>query len=509
MQIEKITKLALAKLKKAGKGWSPDNFEQAFCEEAKRAKFKIDDCNKIENFISQLEPEIQDSLHDYRLKTLQELFDFAIVRINRTHGDVAQKQVEMLVGLSRHLLNTVASLHNKEASNLADSSLKKLSSSPDEKVIDNLKNKWMNFLTTYDDSFLDSLLPEKVDKSDLEKLIKKATRYYSPLTDEQSIDNSSALSLLCHALKPSLVYDEKIEHLSTALEKDPTYLNSSRAQDEAEMMIRRRVELDRAAFMETISTLDGVIEKISSQLINIIETTDGSSEHLVEIKKRLKKTETLTDVKAMGQNLFEIATSLEKESKLLSSSMTQQHNIMAAMQERVKMLEKQLKDAQQEGDEDFLTKLYNRRGFQKHLDVIEAQFKRHHDDYSFVAFDIDFFKTINDKYGHDAGDIVLKSFAHGLKEHSRSEDVVGRLGGEEFLVILPKTKKDGAMKLADKFRQRIEKTKFMYKKKVILVTVSAGVSLRSEHISSEDAIKASDKALYLAKQRGRNQVIPA
>jgi len=509
MQIEKITKLALAKLKKNAKEWSPDNFEQAFCEEAKRAKFKIDDCNKIDNFIFQLEPEIQDSLHDYHLETLQELFDFAIVRINRTHGDIAQKQVEMLVGLSRHLLNTIASLHNKEASTLADSSLKTLSSTPDTKVIDSLKNKWMNFLTTYDDSFLDSLLPEKIDKNDLEGLIKKATHYYSPLTDKHSIDNSSALSLLCHALKPSLVYDEKIEDLAAILEKDTTYLNSSAGQDEVEIMIRRRVELDRAAFMETISTLDDVIEKISSQLINIIEITDGSSEHLIEIKKRLKKTETLTDVKAMGKNLFEIATSLEKESNSLSSAMTQQHNIMSAMQERVKMLEQQLKDTQQEGDEDFLTKLYNRRGFQKHLDVIEAQFKRYHDDYSFVAFDIDFFKTINDKYGHDAGDIVLKSFAEGLKEHSRSEDVVGRIGGEEFLVILPKTKKDGAMKLADKFRQRIEKTKFMYKKKVILVTVSAGVSLRSEHINSEEAIKAADKALYLAKQRGRNQVIPA
>jgi len=509
MQIEKLAKLALAKLKKGRKGWSPDNFEEAFCEEAKRAKFKIDDCNKIDNFISQLEPEVQDSLHEYRLETLQDLFDFAIVRINRTHGDVAQKQVEMLVGLSRHLLNSIASLHNKEASTLADDSLKKLSSTPDEKLIDSLKNQWMNFLTTYDDSFLETLLPEKIDKDNLEELIKKATRYYSPLTASEVVDGSVALSLLQHSLKPSLVYDEKIETLALELEKNPDSLNSSKMQEEADMMIRRRVELDRAAFMETISTLDDVIEKISSQLINIIETTDGSSEHLVEIKKRLKKTETLTDVKAMGKNLFEIATSLEKESTLLSSAMTQQHNIMSAMQERVKMLEKQLKDAQEEGDEDFLTKLYNRRGFQKHLDVIDAQFKRHKDDFTFVAFDIDFFKTINDKYGHDAGDIVLKAFAQGLKDHSRSEDVVGRIGGEEFLVILPKTKKDGAMKLADKFRKRIEKTKFMYKKKVILVTVSAGVSLRSEHVSSDEAIKAADKALYLAKQRGRNQVIPA
>jgi len=509
MQIEKLSKLALAKLKKKGKSWTPEHFEKAFCEEAKRANFKIDDCSRVENFISQLEPEIQDSLHDYKIESLQDLFDFATVRINRTQGDKAQKQVEMLVGFSRHLLNSIASLHNKEASTLADSSLKKLSITPDEKLIDELKNRWMNFLTTYDDSFLNTLLPQKVDKSDLEELVKQSMRHYSPLTENQNIDSNISIPLLCHALKPSLVYDDKIEDLVLELEKNPDALNSSRMQEEADMMIRRRVELDRAAFMETISTLDDVIEKISSQLINIIETTDGSSEQLVEIKNRLRKTETMTDVKEMGENLFKIATSLEKESKSLSSSMTQQHNIMAAMQERVKMLEKQLKDAQQEGDEDFLTKLYNRRGFQKHLDVIEAQFKRYKDDFTFVAFDIDFFKSINDKYGHDAGDIVLKSFAHGLKEHSRSEDVVGRLGGEEFLVILPKTSKDGAMKLADKFRQRIEKTKFMYKKKAILVTVSAGVSLRSEYISPDEAIKAADKALYLAKQRGRNQVIPA
>ena len=509
MQIEKLSKLALAKLKKAGKSWTPDHFEEAFCLEAKNAKLKIDDCGKIDNFISQLDKEIQNSLQDYKIETLQDLFDFAIVRINRTGGDTAQKQVEMLVGLSRHLLNTVASLHNKEASTLADKSLEKLSSSPDEKSIDELKNRWMNFLTTYDDSFLEGLLPQKVDKNDLEKLIQDATRYYSPLTDEQSLDSDVALNLLVHALKPSLVHDEKIEELAFSLEKNPSLLNSSASQDEADMMIRRRVELDRAAFMETVSTLDDVIEKISSQLINIIETTDGSSEHLVEIKKQLKKSERLTDVKALGKSLYSIATSLEKESKSLSTAMTQQKNIMSAMQERVKMLEKQLKDAQQEGDEDFLTKLYNRRGFNKHLETIESQFKRYKDDFSFVAFDIDFFKSINDKYGHDAGDIVLKSFAHGLKEYSRSEDVVGRIGGEEFLVILPKTDKDGAMRLADKFRKKIEKTKFVYKKKAIKVTVSAGVALRSEFSNTKDAIKAADKALYLAKQRGRNQVIPS
>jgi len=509
VQIEKLSKLALARLKKAGKSWTPEHFEEAFCKEAKAANFQHDDCNKVANFIAELDPQIQESLHDYKMDTLRDLLDFAIVRINRTSGDRVQKDIEKLVQLSRHLLNSIASLHNKEASTLADDSLEKLSKVSDTKQIDALKSEWMDFLTAYDDSFLDNLLPSKVDKSDLRELTKSLVRYYSPLTDEQHLDAGIGISLLASSLKPSLVYDEKIDELAKEIVKNPSLLNSSSAQEEAELMIRRRIELDREAFMDTVSTLDDVIEKISSQLITIIEMTDGSNEHIAEIKKRLKKTEELTDVKKMGESLYEIADSLEKESRSLSVAMTQQHQVMAAMQERVLILEKQLKEAQDEGEQDFLTKLYNRRGFQKHLDKLESLYKRHKDDYSFVAFDIDFFKNINDKYGHDAGDIVLKSFAQGLKDHSREEDIVGRIGGEEFLVILPKTSKEGAMKLAEKFRLRIEKTKFLYKKKPILVTVSAGVALRSEYANSDETIKAADKALYLAKQRGRNQVLPA
>ncbi len=138
----------------------------------------------------------------------------------------------------------------------------------------------------------------------------------------------------------------------------------------------------------------------------------------------------------------------------------------------------------------------------------EALYERHQTEYSIVFLDIDFFKKINDTHGHDAGDKVLASFGAIIKKYARKEDIVSRYGGEEFIVILPETDVAGGVMFANKIREAVENSKFLYKETIIKVTVSAGVSQRSKCYMSDEAIKMADEELYKAKRNGRNRVYP-
>ena len=121
---------------------------------------------------------------------------------------------------------------------------------------------------------------------------------------------------------------------------------------------------------------------------------------------------------------------------------------------------------------------------------------------------MDNFKSVNDTYGHDAGDTVLKVFARVLRKQSRDNDFVARYGGEEFVMVLPETTIDGAKQFANKLRVVLEKNRFVYKEKRLKITISGGVTQRSEVEDIPRLIKMADEFVYKAKEAGRNQIFP-
>lgn len=153
---------------------------------------------------------------------------------------------------------------------------------------------------------------------------------------------------------------------------------------------------------------------------------------------------------------------------------------------------------------DFLTKISNRAYVLMNLDFILKNAKRNSHDISIIFIDIDFFKQINDTYGHQAGDLVLIKISKILTERLRQCDIVGRWGGEEFIVILPHTNINDAVSVAENLRTIIESVSFING----LLTCSFGVA---EYIEGDDChslIGRADKMLYQAKNNGRNQVFP-
>jgi diguanylate cyclase (GGDEF)-like protein len=155
---------------------------------------------------------------------------------------------------------------------------------------------------------------------------------------------------------------------------------------------------------------------------------------------------------------------------------------------------------------DPLTGLYNRRGMDLSLNHIVSAAHRAESCISAISMDIDFFKKINDAYGHDGGDYVLKKFAEALLNSVRPNDVCCRLGGEEFVIVLPETQQDYALMVAERIRQEIEALKLMYEGSTITLTSSFGIATHCKNIDIDYLLKDADKALYAAKAGGRNQV---
>lgn len=157
--------------------------------------------------------------------------------------------------------------------------------------------------------------------------------------------------------------------------------------------------------------------------------------------------------------------------------------------------------------QDALTGAANRRCLMERLQAELARVQRTHASASLIMLDVDHFKRINDNFGHDAGDEVLKHLVNLLQSGLRSIDTLGRLGGEEFAILLPETPTEAASALAERLRQRIEQAPVTVGTQTIHVTVSLGVApLHAQVADFNEAIKRADGAMYRAKESGRNQV---
>jgi diguanylate cyclase (GGDEF)-like protein len=156
---------------------------------------------------------------------------------------------------------------------------------------------------------------------------------------------------------------------------------------------------------------------------------------------------------------------------------------------------------------DGMTGLNNRRNFMVLAESEWSRFKRYGRPLALLMIDIDLFKSVNDTYGHDAGDEVIKSVAEILQSHKRASDIVGRLGGEEFALILPEATLDRAASAGERFRQLVADRVVTAGERSISVTISIGASVCHADTSGiDELLKQADVALYQAKRSGRNRV---
>ena len=201
-------------------------------------------------------------------------------------------------------------------------------------------------------------------------------------------------------------------------------------------------------------------------------------------------------------NLLFIARHLRVQDKRIRndsrrlSSLTHFSNDLQQESEHYKML----------SNVDALTGALNRNGFAVEINKLTQNGKMIHNN-SMMVIDLDHFKRINDNFGHDAGDVVLRKTAHVIKKNTRATDLFVRWGGEEFLLLCVDINSQHALLIAEKIRSAIETMKINYQEREIPVTVSIGVGVIKHEESVDDLFQRADQALYNAKQLGRNCVV--
>jgi len=252
--------------------------------------------------------------------------------------------------------------------------------------------------------------------------------------------------------------------------------------EQAEKLIAKQ-ECDPEEIRDFLAVFIDAFRRCYQEQKCLIRISDRLQEQLLETKKELLiKTDQLKrqakDLKALNENFAsEIAARKRIEEKL---------RIMA--------------------NRDALTKVYNRRRFLEFLEMEVKKVKRTNKALCLMILDIDKFKNINDQFGHAVGDQVLCHFTTVVSSGIREIDVFGRLGGEEFGVILPETSREEALVVAERLRSMVEKQGLISAMGNINITVSIGIAELRAGESGERLIARADAAMYVAKQNGRNRV---
>ena len=216
---------------------------------------------------------------------------------------------------------------------------------------------------------------------------------------------------------------------------------------------------------------------------------------------------TMTVIMTIATTIAAISMSNQHLEQALLDSKKSAHDLERQVVERTLELEAAKQRAEQQARTDVLTGLNNRRAFFEYADVIDAQSRRYNHPYVIAMIDIDHFKSINDTWGHDTGDCALKAISRILLDVLRETDIVGRIGGEEFVAILPETTITEGAALAERLRATIESTTIETTQTPITMTISIGVAALGDlNATLDEVVACADAAMYLAKNDGRNKV---
>ncbi|RLA84057.1 MAG: GGDEF domain-containing protein [Epsilonproteobacteria bacterium] len=327
----------------------------------------------------------------------------------------------------------------------------------------------------------------------------------------ENIENMS--KLFQDSLQPSisLSIGDDLNSFCIKIGDSPSLIFEESIQKEMEKFIEKRFEVDKKIVAQKTADIARLISLMSKYLSDAIDSSKSGSSNVSTIKNEIQSinlsNSTKDELNKLQSKLVQAAITIENEMSSVSQNLENGKSEVTLLEQKVQILEKELKETKLKSTKDFLTGTLNRRAFEEEIKRFENGFTRENQNYAIVFFDIDHFKNVNDTYGHDCGDIILKTFSALLLKLTRDSDMLGRYGGEEFIAAVHYNNKEELNKYVSRIKSVITKNKFIYKNKKIKITFSAGVQIRSNNKNIEDTITNSDKLLYKAKETGRNKII--
>ncbi len=269
------------------------------------------------------------------------------------------------------------------------------------------------------------------------------------------------------------------------------YVGRGRSHNDQDFKI---TQVEREATLKVLVAL----LKTAEQMTSDVELHNSEIQQTADSVGRIQVTEQMEGVKE---------TLLGQIAALLTSNHRLQEDLTCSrycIEEQAQQIDK----AQREARTDSLTGVANRKAFDEKLHLLHTDWERHRRPYVLILADLDQFKRINDSHGHQAGDRVLEKIGAGMKQWVRKNDFVARYGGDEFVVLLPNTKLEAGLDLAEILRARAADatSRIAVRGEQVSVSLSLGVAAPLEGDSLDSVMHRADQALYKSKRLGRNQV---
>lgn len=260
---------------------------------------------------------------------------------------------------------------------------------------------------------------------------------------------------------------------------------------------------------EATATLKATMTAFVNRMGDVVAVSDEYQQKLVTHVERISQTEDVLELNRILETLLEETRAAQSGTRAAHSELIAERDAALAAENRIHQLEAQIAAMSALVREDPLTHSLNRRGLDDEFARETARAERYKTPFSIAVLDIDNFKKLNDERGHQVGDEALVHLVQVAREALRITDHVARLGGEEFLIMLPNTPLDGAVKIITRLQRGLTKKFFLDKNEHVLITFSAGVAERAPGESQDALIARADAAMYEAKRTGKNRVCTA
>ncbi|WP_072682043.1 GGDEF domain-containing protein [Arcobacter sp. LA11] len=361
-------------------------------------------------------------------------------------------------------------------------------------IIDSLSNDEKRFfekndLSTFRD--LAKILSNRITESEIKKFLKDFSYFISP-----SINNE---------------IKNEINEVSCQIANEPNHLINNETIRNLRKLTARRIKSDKALFNEKTADVKKLILFLGDHFKKTLKQNCITIEEIVDIKNDINSLElsnsSKDDLNNLQNKLINVMERFEKTIELNREDIISRQTQNDYLYEQIEELQCSLNKAEEEKSIDYLTGVLTRRAYNIELDRVEEHFRIFDSNYAIIFYDLDHFKKINDNYGHDCGDSILATFASILNKLTRTEDIISRYGGEEFISLVHYSNKLEIENYLKRVKNIITNNRFVYGDVKINVEFCAGVSFRENYSSYSEAVKKADSLLYQAKNEGRNKIV--
>ena len=515
MNISDLTKKSIQTISKNGDLITPILFFDTFCGEARRNRIMVEDCELIKNYIEKLDKEFQKEANRYNIRNIKEFLSYLTSSLNRMNQNHLAKRHHSLLDLTIKMSEVIGGIDNQKLEDLSGRTNAVLTRGHTPENIDEIKREWAKFNMSYKREINREKLGKYIAidiNDDLDSIIDKIVPILEKTDKKQTPTNPRIIDILFKSVTPSLAKLEgrDTDKLYRNLRANPEKIFDENIQTKIENLYDKRIEIDRGEETKSIhkasSLINNFVDEVESESskpehINIVKELDEISKDVSQISQAEKTSGFLNSLSKKLNDIGQKTSGFFGKFKAIS-------NRVSSFQDSFQKLENDILQSRQDVDRDLLTNLRNKKGFDTDLQEIEKEFQDFQKDYSVVVIDIDGFKAIVERYGNDAGDLILRYFSKILKEYISVGDSTARVGEDKFIVSLHNRNLTSSLDLMQKFKEKVKHTKFVYKNSRVIITFSAGVTSRQNIDDFHKLIDSANKMMNEAKKLGRDRIYP-